>query len=61
MRLPPNLFVALHMDYSDVELGYDHVIMLGDTHTMRLFRGKGDTKEEAFNAALLEYHKEFPT
>lgn len=51
----PTLFEAMHMDYSDVELPYEHAVLLGDTQTMRLYRGLGDTKEEATQNAIKEY------
>lgn len=58
--LPCHLFIALHMDYSALELPYDHIIMIGDTQTMRLFRGRGHTEEQAFQDALSLYRSEFP-
>jgi len=56
----PNLFIALALDYShSKDWGYIYAIMLGDTNSMRLFRGTGKTKEEAINEALRSYENEF--
>jgi len=60
MKLPPNLFVALRLDYSLKELGYNFVVMLGDIKRMRLFRGRGQTEDEATLDALHEFEMEFP-
>ena len=54
----PNLFIALKHDYSGQELGYNFVVMLGDTNSMRLFRGHGNTPEEATQDAIWKYEVE---
>lgn len=58
MNQEPQLFVALHRDYSDQEFPYSHAVLIGHTGLMRLWRGIGHTYEEAIQDAEDHYYAE---
>lgn len=58
MTLPDGLMLGWVLDYSHLELGYNTVVMLLDRDNLALYRGRGNTEEEATAAAIEEWKEE---